>query len=143
VLYLHCFFVKHMSFFIFLKIFMERTNENGSDLRSIVAEGYRVDSCEVIEREECGLMSGDSLQVRDANGQVLYENLRAFLPLNDKMNLIRLADKVWMLVYTNKPKQVRLNRVNLHLQNGHCLLFDERGKRHMDQVSPHYRDIMA
>ena len=109
-----------------------------------VANGYSVNSKESVELEDCGLVSGTSLVVKNADGKVLYEDLRAFLPLNDKMNLIRLADKVWMLVYINKPKKVRLNRVNLHLQGDvHCLLFDERGKMHRDQVSPHYRDIVA
>ena len=118
---------------------------SGSNLQSVnVAGGYCVNSSEMIEQEDCGLVSGNALEVKNAEGQVMYENLRAFLPLNDKMNLIRLADKVWMLVYTNKEKKVRLNRVNLHLQGDvHCLLFDERGKMHRDQVSPHYRDIMA
>ena len=124
---------------------IQEKNVTASDnMQSVnVAGGYSVNSSELIEQEECGLVCGSSLEVRDANGQVMYENLRAFLPLNDKMNLIRLADKVWMLVYIDKPKQVRLNRFNVHLQNGHCLLFDERGKKHMDQESPHYRDIFA
>jgi len=109
-----------------------------------VAGGYCVNSSEMIEQEDCGLVSGNALEVKNADGQVMYKKLRAFLPLNDKMNLIRLADKMWMLVYTNEKKEVRLNRVNLHLQGGmHCLLFDERGKMHRDQISPYYRDIMA
>lgn len=108
-----------------------------------VAGGYSVNSSEMIEQEDCGLVSGNSLVVKNSDGQVVYENLRAFLPLNDKMNLIRLADKMWVLVYTDKPKRVRLNRFNVHLQNGHCLLFDERGKKHMDQESPHYKNIFA
>lgn len=116
-------------------------NSNESSVQSVkVARGYNVNSLTGVELEDCGLASGDALNVQNEDGQLLYEGIRAFLPLNEKMNLVRFANKVWAIVYVNKPKQLKLEKVNLHLGE-HCLLFDERGKMHYNQVSPHYRNI--
>lgn len=120
---------------------MKDLNETTSGTQSINLGEFQVNSNVEISRDELGLIHGDEIQVKN-NGQVLYEHLRGFLPLNDKTNLVRFADGVWALVYINKPKQVRLKKVNLH-HDGICLLFDERGKIHPNQTSPHYRDIEA
>lgn len=121
----------------------ENLNYSGK-LQSVkLAGGYSVKSDVELEVEDFGLVTGDDLQVKNPAGELVFAHVRAFMPLNDKMNLVRLDDKVWMLVYTNKEKKVKLSRVNLHLKDGHCFLFDERGKKHVDQVSPYYRDIVA
>ena len=105
-----------------------------------VAMGYIVNSQTGVELEDFGLASGNALEVMNKAGETVFQGLRAFLPLNDKMNLVRFADKRWVIVFVNKPKQVKLERVNLKASE-FCLLFDERGKMHYNQVSPHYRDI--
>lgn len=117
-------------------------NSNEGNLKSFEVSGFQVNSSVEISRDENGLIHGDEIQVMNNNGQVLYEGLRGFMPLNEKTNLVRFANGVWALVYINKTKQVNLKKVNLH-HAGVCLLFDERGKIHPNQESPHYRDIEA
>jgi len=110
--------------------------------QSISVGGYQVNSQEEISLEqETGLVRGDGLTVVGAQGQVLYEQLRAFLPINSKRHLIRLADGLWvLLILKDKPKQCSLKKVNLRFKDI-VMMFDERGKRHPNQVSPYYRDI--
>ena len=117
---------------------------NGSTTSDgFVLNGYQVRSSVEIELDQDnGVVHGDDIQVKNAEGQVLYENLRGFLPLTDKFNLVRFANGIWALVYLNKSKQVNLKKVNLY-HAGICLLFDERGKLHANQESPHYRKIIA
>jgi len=118
-----------------------KSNEISGNLQSVnMGGGYTVYSCDVIEQEEdCGLVRGHGLQVKNSNGQVVYEDLRAFLPLNDKMNLVRLADKMWVIVYLNQSKKrVILKKANLRYGK-FCFCFDADGKMHPNQVSPHYQ----
>ncbi|MBR2274401.1 MAG: hypothetical protein IJ864_06230 [Alphaproteobacteria bacterium] len=90
-----------------------------------------------------GLVRGYELRVIDGQGQVIYENIRGFLPLSDGVHLVRHANGVWVLVYLKRNcRERRLKKVNLR-HGGLCLLFDERGKIHYAQESPHYDDINA
>ena len=118
---------------------MQTNAKETSGTQSFNLGEFQVNSNVEISRDELGLIHGDEIQVKN-NGQVLYEHLRGFLPLNDKTNLVRFADGVWALVYINKSKQVKLKNVNLH-HAGIYLFFDERGKIHPNQESPHCRKI--
>lgn len=120
---------------------MNKQNESSAVQQSVnVAMGYKVNSQTGVELEDFGLVSGDALEVMNKEGKTVFQGVRAFLPLNDMMNLVRFADKRWVIVFVNKRKQVKLERVNLKAGE-FCLLFDERGKMHYNQVSPYYRDI--
>lgn len=103
--------------------------------------GYRVQSSSDARLEEVyNLVKGEDLTVLDAEGNLIFENLRAFMPVDDKNCLIRKQDGLWYLRSTKKER--RLQKVNL-LVKENAMMFDERGKMHLAQVSPHYKSISA
>lgn len=106
----------------------------------VVAGGYSINSNETIEKEDCGLVQGHGLQVKDAQGQIVYENLRGFLYLSDNANLVRFADKVWALVFPHKSRKIRLKKINLCYE-GVVVFFDDKGKIRLNQVNPAYPTV--
>ena len=115
---------------------------SGTPLKSFSIGRFQVGSRAEIElHQNYDLVSGDELTVKNPQGEVVYQGLRGFSPLSEKMHLLRYADGRWVLVSLNKGKERRLSKVNLRYAAGKCLLFDERGKLHYDQESPHYPDI--
>ena len=120
--------------------------QQGNEIQPLCVQvgNFQVNSVVRLEMDQTyGLVRGDELQVIDGQGQVVYENIRGFLPLNEGLHLVRHADGVWVLVYLKRnSRERRLKKVNLR-HEGFCLLFDERGKIHYAQESPHYDDINA
>lgn len=116
-----------------------------NDCQMVIVGGYQVRSTEELSLNSDfgqGLVSGDELEVRDSDGNVLYENLRGFLPLSEKKHLLRYADGVWVIFTLAQRKFHRLKRENLPVA-GKMLMFDERGKIHLNQVSPYYPSVFA
>ena len=118
------------------------SNTEKNEAGAVRILGFRVTSkVEVVRNVECNQMvTGDELSVTDGTGQILFTGLRGFMPLGGTDFLIRQSDGQWVLI--RKGKQIRLKKVNLH-HEGLALLFDERGKLHYNQESPHYRSISA
>ena len=103
--------------------------------------GYQVQSSSEVRLEEVyNLVKGEDLTVLDAEGNLLFENVRAFMPIDNKMSLIRKQDGLWYLRSTKKER--KLQKVNLRIKEN-AMMFDERGKMHLAQVSPHYKNISA
>ena len=121
---------------------ISNSNTEKSEAGAVRILGFQVTSdVEVCKSVDCNQMvTGDELSVTDGTGNVLFTGLRGFMPLSDIDFLIRQKDGNWVLV--RKGKQIRLKKVNLH-HEGLALLFDERGKLHYNQESPHYRSISA
>lgn len=119
---------------------MVNTNENGAN--AVCISGFTVTSATGVEKNlECNQMvMGSEISVVDMTGNVVFTKLRGFMPLGGSDFLIRNENKVWILI--RKGKQVKLEKVNLQ-HEGLALLFDERGKLHFNQQSPHYRSISA
>lgn len=112
--------------------------EEGVAGATVSVDGYQVKSPSNVRMEEDFLVKGDDLSVLDASGNVIFENLRAFMPVDAKNYLIRKQDGLWYL--STPKKQKRLKEVNLKAKNK-VMMFDERGKLHFNQVSPHYKNI--
>jgi hypothetical protein len=96
-------------------------------------------SVEVAMDEENGLIHGDEIVVKNMKGEVLYENLRAFLPIKKDTVLLRYADGFWTLL--NGKQKRSMHKVNLRI-GPNAILFDERGKAHFSQINPHYDTIV-
>lgn len=89
--------------------------------------------------EDYKLVKDDQITV-SADGQVLFENLRAFAPVK-KNCLIREQNGIWFLC-TSKGKKIKLVKVNLIIEkNKKAMMFDERGKMHLSQISTYYKDL--
>ena len=120
---------------------MQNSIESSGSQSIVVAGGYSINSNETIEKEDCGLVQGHGLQVKDSHGQIVYENLRGFLCLSDKANLVRFADKVWALVFPmHKSRKIRLKEINL-CYAGIVGFFDDKGKIRLNQINPAYPTI--
>lgn len=103
---------------------------------------YRLVSAEEIEvLSDYDLVKGRGLKVINEQGVVLHENVRAFMPINDRFYLIREADGGWKFFYANglSGRGRALLKSNL-VVGRKKLLFDERGKLHLNQWSPLYGD---
>lgn len=126
----------------FLFFIIMGSNTEKSEAGAVRISGFNVTSdVEVTQSVECNQMvTGDELSVVDGNGTILFTGLRGFMPLGGSDFLIRQKDGQWVLI--RKGKQIRLKKVNLQ-HEGLALLFDERGKLHYNQESPHYRSISA
>ena len=103
---------------------------------------YRIASTEEIEIvSDYDLVKGHGLKVINEHGMVLHENVRAFMPINDRFYLIREADGGWMYYRSNGSRGRGGTLVKVNLVVGRKkLLFDERGKMHLNQWSPLYYD---
>lgn len=104
------------------------------------AMGFRVYSTQEVEIEaEYDLVKGDSLKVINANGEIIHEGVRGFMPINDTYHLVREVDGSWW--YCTPDGQPRrksaLRKKNLK-KGSLALMFDERGKLRLGQQSVHY-----
>ncbi len=102
---------------------------------------YRITSAEEIEViSDYDLVKGHRLKVINEHGMILHEDVRAFMPINKNFYLIREADGGWKFYYADgvcgRGVLVKANLVVGHKK----LLFDERGKLHLNQWSPLYYD---
>ena len=103
---------------------------------------YRIASAEEIEIiSDYDLVKGHGLKVINEQGMILHENVRAFMPINKDFYLIRDADGGWKFFYANglSGRGRALLKSNL-VVGRKKLLFDERGKLHLNQWSPLYGD---
>lgn len=104
---------------------------------------FRVESDEELEvLSEYDLVKGHGLKVINEHGMVLHKNVRAFMFINDRIYLIREADGGWNVCYAAIGVACRekpLSRTNLSAGRKK-MLFDERGKLHLNQWSPLYCD---
>ena len=103
---------------------------------------YRIASAEEIEIiSDYDLVKGRGLKVINGQGMILHENVRAFMPINDRFYLIREADGGWKFFYAKglSGRGRALLKSNL-VVGRKKLLFDERGKIHLNQWSPLYYD---
>lgn len=103
---------------------------------------YRIASAEEIEIiSDYDLVKGHGLKVINGQGVVLHENVRAFMPINDRFYLIREADGGWMYYRSNGSRGRGGSLMKANLVVGRKkMLFDERGKMHINQWSPLYYD---
>ena len=118
------------------------SNPKEKEANAVCVSGFKVFSKvgEIEKSVDCNQMvTGENLSVMDMAGNVIFSGLRAFMPLGNDF-LIRNEQKEWILVH--KGKQTKLKKVNLQ-HEGLALLFDERGKLHYNQASPHYRSLPA
>ncbi len=107
---------------------MEKTKLNLS--------GYQIETASEVEvNEKFNLVKGHEISVSDAEGKSLFENLRGFMALK-KAFLIREEDGTWYLCPAKGGKKV-IKKANVKIKDK-VLMFDERGKLHLDQTSPHY-----
>jgi hypothetical protein len=114
--------------------------ENFSEVAEVrVGDFVAKSSVEVSMDEENGFVRGDEIVIENLKGEVLYENLRAFMPIKEDVVLLRYADGFWTLVDGKKKKS--LHRINLRI-GPKAILFDERGKAHFSQENPHYSKIV-
>ena len=110
--------------------------------RSTQIGTYRIASAEEIEIvSDYDLVKGHGLKVINEHGMVLHENVRAFMPINERFYLIREEDGGWMYYRSNGSRGRGGALVKANLMVGRKkLLFDERGKMHINQWSPLYYD---
>ena len=111
---------------------------------SVSVGGYYVSSVEELEvNADFQLVKGHRLKVADANGMVVHENVRGFLPLNERFHLIRYESGGWMLCERcGAPARGRcFKKANLS-EGRRCLFFDERGKMHLNMWDAHCYDIL-
>jgi len=110
----------------------------------ICVGGFQVNSEEELElHQKYNLVRGNELKVTNPQGQLEYDHLRGFAPLSKEVHLLRYADGTWLLFYVSgkkKGKKNILKRKNLEHGKG-VLYFDDRGKIHPDQHSPHCESI--
>jgi len=83
------------------------------------------------------LARGQELVVKDSEGNVLYQEVRGFLPLTEETHILRQKDGSWWAFFRSTGKKRRLQKVNLKHGNIH-LMFDERGKIRYNQESYAY-----
>ena len=103
---------------------------------------YRIASAEEIEIiSDYDLVKGHGLKVINEQGMILHENVRAFMPINDRFYLVREADGGWMYYHASgsRGRDGSLMKANL-VVGRKKMLFDERGKMHLNQWSPLYYD---
>ena len=114
--------------------------------QSINVGGFLVNSKEELELEQkYQMVRGHELQVKNSQGQIVYDHLRGFAPLSNEVHLLRYADGKWLLLYVSgkkKGKKNILKKTNLEHGKG-VLYFDDRGKIHPDQSCPYCASIRA
>jgi hypothetical protein len=105
----------------------------------ISLNGYQVSSAvaEVELEPDYNLARGQELVVKDSEGNVLYQDVRGFLPLTEETHIIRQKDGSWWAFFRSTGKKRKLQKVNLKHGNIH-LMFDERGKIRYNQESYAY-----
>lgn len=111
---------------------------------SVSVGGFYVSSAEELEvNADFQLVKGHRLKVADANGMVVHENVRGFMPLNERFHLIRYESGGWMLCERcGAPARGRcFKKANLS-EGRRCLFFDERGKMHLNMWDAHCYDIL-
>lgn len=104
---------------------------------AILVKGFKASSVvEVEKKAEYDLVTGDNITVVDGQGNVLFTDLRGFMPLAKGTEfLIRKANGKWYLV--KKGKLIELRRVNLKT-DGLPLMFDPNGKIRYKMQDPTY-----
>jgi hypothetical protein len=114
--------------------------ENFSEVAEVkVGDFVAKSSVEVSMDEENGFVRGDEISIENMKGEVLYENLRAFMPVKKDVVLLRYADGSWNLIIGKKERA--LHEINLRI-GPKAILFDERGKAHFNAESPRYSKII-
>lgn len=105
----------------------------------ISLNGYQVSSAvaEVELEPDYNLARGQELVVKDSEGNVLYQDVRGFLPLTEETHIIRQKDGSWWAFFRSTGKKRKLQKINLKHGNIH-LMFDERGKIRYNQESYAY-----
>lgn len=102
--------------------------------------GYQIESAQqsVEVNEAYNLVLGHEIKVSDANGETLFEKLRGFMSLK-KAFLIREEDGTWYIC-SAKGRKKAIKKANLTIgkDKAKAMMFDERGKLHLAQVSPYY-----
>jgi len=106
----------------------------------VLLAGYQVSSAIAdVELEQAyGLARGHELLVKDSEGNVLYQDVRGFLPLTEETHLLRQKDGSWWLFFRSNSKKRKLQKVNLRHGNI-CLMFDDKGKIRYDQECYSYQ----
>ena len=119
---------------------MGTTNLVTSGSQQVLLGGYEVNSAvaDVELEQEYKLARGHELLVKDAEGNVLYQDVRGFLPLTDETHLLRQKDGSWWLFFLSNGKKRQLKKVNLRHGNV-LLMFDERGKIRYNQECYSYQ----
>jgi len=110
----------------------------------ILLGGYQVSSTQGdIELEQShGLVRGNGLLVKNAEGEVLYEGVRGFLPFTNETHLVRRQDGSWWLLFLSTGKKRKLQKVNVK-HGDMYLMFDDEGKIRPDQECYRYPVIAA
>ncbi len=104
--------------------------------------GYQIEATQSVEvNEDYNLVLGHEIKVSDTEGNPLFEKLRGFMPLK-KAFLIREEDGVWYLCSVKGSKKaIKKTNLTIGKDKKKALMFDERGKMHMAQMSPYYTSL--
>lgn len=104
--------------------------------------GFHISSAEELEvNADFDLIKGHGLKVADANGMVLHENVRAFMPINERFHLIREENGAWALCNSRGSAMRNLKKANLTVGRKK-LFFDDRGKAHLNAWDAHCCDVL-
>lgn len=114
-----------------------QTEKSEAGASAILVKGFKASSIvEVEKKEEYDMVTGDNITVVDGQGNVLFTDLRGFMPLAKGTEfLIRKASGKWYLV--KKGKLTELRKVNLQT-DGLPLMFDPNGKIRYKMQDPTY-----
>ena len=105
--------------------------------------GYRISSEVDLEVDtDFELVKGQSLTIEDSKGAVLHRDVRGFMHLSEFYYLIRYISGGWMLCANGRAlRGSTLRKTNLSLRAKHkSIMFDERGKMHLNVHNPYYSD---
>lgn len=104
--------------------------------------GFYVSSEEELEvNADFQLVKGHGLKVADANGMVVHEDVRAFMPINERFHLIREENGAWALCNSRGSAMRNLKKANLTVGRKK-LFFDDRGKAHLNAWDAHCCDVL-
>lgn len=116
---------------------MSSTDKSEANASAILVKGFKASSIvEVEKKKEYDMVTGDNITVVDEQGNVLFTDLRGFMPLaKGEKFLIRKANGKWFLV--QKGKLIELRKVNLQT-DGLPIMFDPNGKIRYKMQDPTY-----
>ncbi len=107
---------------------------------SVSVSGFSVESASSIDVDETyNLVKGTALKILNPDGEVIHEDVRGFMPLDETYHLVRLPEGSWWYCTSDgKPKRKSaLRKKNLAIGDK-AVMFDERGKIRLGQQNATY-----
>lgn len=108
--------------------------------RNFSVKGFELISASDMELDVTyNLVRGNGITVLAPGGKVIHQNVRGFMPINEEYHLIRDVSGNWWYCTSDgrQKKKSPLCKKNLKLDSL-ALMFDERGKIRLGQLSIHY-----